>query len=133
MNVFSYKRDINANNLFFGEHMLIGEFSTDFGTYEAQTEKTIQYIKDGYNIPFWNDDRLQNLENVLLNNFQRFAGKYLAVIKVGEYSCVCAVDEYFANATCYRLLLLTDRYVYPFDAEGTYPIQMIETKTDWKY
>lgn len=130
--------NINKNNLFFGEHMLLGEFSTNWETYQQNVDKAIQDIWNGYIETFNASDKnnekyLENLRNTLLDNFQNFAGRYIAIINIDDYSCACTIDEGFAKATCYRLLLLTNQYVRPFDEKRRYPTQMIETKTTWKY
>ena len=131
-------KNINKNNLYFGEKILLGTYSTDWSTYELEVESTIQSIKNGFPTPFWESDKddenyLNNLKNIMLDNFQNFAGRNIAVIKIDEYSCVCVYDPSFSKSTDYQLLLLTNPYVCPFDNKRRYPTQMIETKTTWKY
>ena len=131
-------KNINKNNLYVGEKILFGSYSTDWSTYELEVENTIRYLKDDLPTPFWESDKtdenyLNNLKNIMLDNFQNFAGRDIAVIKVDEYSCVCVYDNSFSKSTEYQLLLLQSQYVYPFDKKQRYPIQMIETKTTWKY
>ena len=130
--------NINKSNLYIGEKILFGSYSTDWSTYELEVENTIQYLKNDLPTPFWESDKtdenyLNNLKNIMLDNFQNFSGRDIAVIKVDEYSCVCVYDNSFSKSTEYQLLLLQSQYVYPFDKKQRYPIQMIETKTTWKY
>lgn len=131
-------KNINKNNLYFGEKIFLGIYSTDWSTYESEVESAIRHLKDGFPTPFWESDvtdenYLNNLKNTMLDNFQNFAGRDIAIIKVDEYSCVCIYDNSFSKSTDYQFLLLESQYVYPFDSERRYPIQMIETKTAWKY
>lgn len=132
-------KNINKNNLYFGERILLGARSTDWSTYEFEIENDIWALQyDDYPTPFWksvktDENYLSNLKNIILDNFQNFAGRDIAIIKIDEYSCVCVIDDSFSKSTNYQLLLLADQYVYPFDSERRYPTQMIETKTTWKY
>lgn len=131
-------KNINKNNLYLGEKIFLGTYSTDWSVYELEIEGTIQNIRNRFPTPFWestdiDENYLNNLKNTMLDNFQRLAGRDIAVIKIDEYSCVCVIDDSFSKSTNYQLLLLADQYVYPFDSERRYPIQMIETKTTWKY
>ena len=131
-------KNINKNNLYLGEKILLGTYSTDWSVYELEVEGTIQNIRNGFSTPFWESDKsdenyLNNLKNTMLDNFQRLAGRDVAVIKIDEYSCVCVYDHSFSKSTDYQLLLLNSPYVYPFDEGQRYPTQMIETKTTWKY
>lgn len=130
--------NINKNNLYFGEKILLGTYSTDWSVYELEVEGTVQNFKNRFPTPFWESDvtdenYLNNLKNIMLDNFQNFAGRDIAIIKIDEYSCVCVYDHSFSKSTNYQLLLLKNQYVYPFDEKRRYPIQMIETKTTWKY
>ena len=131
-------KNINKNNLYLGEKILLGTYSTDWPVYELEVEGTIQNIRNGFPTPFWesdniNENYLNNLKNIMLDSFQRLAGRDVAVIKIDEYSCVCVYDHSFSKSTDYQLLLLNSPYVYPFDEKQRYPMQMIETKTTWKY
>lgn len=131
-------KNINKNNLYFGEKILLGSYSTDWSTYELEVEGVVRNFKNGFPTPFWESDvkdenYLNNLKNIMLDNFQNFAGRDIAIIKIDDYSCVCVIDNSFAKSTDYQLLLLANQYVYPFDEKQRYPIQMIETKTTWKY
>ena len=132
-------KNINKNNLYFGEKILLGTYSTDWSTYELEVDGTIQNFENRCIAhPFWESDvtdenYLNNLKNIMLDNFQRLAARDIAIIKIDEYSCVCAYDHSFSKSTDYQLLLLTHQYVYPFDEKQRYPMQMIETKTTWKY
>ena len=127
-------QNINKNNLYIGKHMLLGIYSTDWSTYELEVEGTIQNIKNGYIGTLHIGDReneqyLANLKNVLLDNYQNFAGRNVGVIDIDGYSCACVVEEVLSLS----ILILTSQYVYPFDEKQRYPMQMIETKTTWKY
>lgn len=131
-------KNINKNNLYFGEKILLGTYSTNWSIYEIEVEGTIHNLKIGFPTPFWESDKmsndyLYNLKNTMLDNFQNFAGRDIAIIKIDEYSCVCVYDYSFSKSTDNQLLLLKSQYVYPFDEKQRYPMQMIETKTTWKY
>lgn len=126
--------NINKNNLYIGKHMLLGIYSTDWSTYELEVEGTIQNIKNGYIGTLHIGDReneqyLANLKNVLLDNYQNFAGRNVGIIDIDGYSCACVVGEVLSLS----ILILISQYVYPFDEKQRYPMQMIETKTTWKY
>lgn len=125
---------INKNNLYIGKYILIGTHSTDFSTYELEIQETIQDIKRGRINTFKDSDRfdekyLENLKNVLLDNYQNFAGRNVGIIDIDGYSCACVVEEVLSLS----VLMLVSQYVYPFDEKRRYPLQMIETKTTWKY
>lgn len=125
---------INENNLYIGKYILIGTHSTDFSTYELEIQETIQDIKRGRINTFKDSDRfdekyLENLKNVLLDNYQNFAGRNVGIIDIDGYSCACVVEEVLSLS----VLILVSQYVYPFDEKRRYPLQMIETKTTWKY
>ena len=132
-------KNINKNNLYFGEKILLGTYSTDWSVYELEVEGAVQNFGNRCIAhPFWesgelNDGDLENFKKIMLDNFQELAGRELAIIKIDGYKCVCAIDSTFSKSTVYQLLLLAKQYVYPFDSERRYPIQMIETKTTWKY
>lgn len=126
--------NINKNNLYIGKHMLLGIYSTDWSTYELEVEGTIQNIKNGYIGTLHigdqeNEQYLANLKNVLLDNYQNFAGRNVGIIDIDGYSCACVVEDTLSLS----ILILKSEYVYPFDEKQRYPIQMIETKTTWKY
>ena len=126
--------NINKNNLYVGKHMLLGIYSTDWSTYELEVEGTIQNIKNGYIGTLHigdieNEQYLENLKNVLLDNYQNFAGRNVGIIDIDGYSCACVVEDTLSLS----ILILKSQYVYPFDEKQRYPIQMIETKTTWKY
>ena len=127
-------KNINKNNLYVGDRMLLGVFSTDWSTYELEVEKTIRSIKDGRIGTLHigdqeNEQYLENLKNVLLDNYQNFAGRNIGIIDIDGYSCACVVEEVLSLS----ILILISQYVYPFDEKQRYPMQMIETKTTWKY
>lgn len=126
--------NINENNLYVGKHMLLGIYSTDWSTYELEVERTICNIKNGYIGTLHigdqeNEQYLENLKNVLLDNYQNFAGRNVGIIDIDGYSCACVVGEVLSLS----ILILISQYVYPFDEKQRYPMQMIETKTTWKY
>lgn len=127
-------KNINKNNLYVGKHMLLGIYSTDWSTYELEVEGTIQNIKNGYIGTLHIEDReneqyLENLKNVLLDNYQNFAGRNVGIIDIDGYSCACVVEDTLSLS----ILVLQSQYVYPFDEKRRYPMQRIETKTTWKY
>jgi hypothetical protein len=127
-------QNINKNNLYIGKHMFLGIYSTDWSTYELEVKGTIQNIKNGYIGTLHigdqeNEQYLENLKNVLLDNYQNFAGRNVGIIDIDGYSCACVVDEVLSLS----ILTLISQYVYPFDEKQRYPMQMIETKTTWKY
>ena len=126
-------KNINKNNLYAGKHMLLGIYSTDWSTYELEVEGTIQNIKNGYIGTLHigdqeNEQYLKNLKNVLLDNYQNFAGRNVGIIDIDGYSCACVVEDVISLS----ILTLISQYVYPFDEKQRYPMQMIETKTTWK-
>lgn len=125
---------INETNLYIGKYILIGTHSTNFSTYELEIQETIQDIKRGRINTFKDSDRfdekyLENLKNVLLDNYQNFAGRNVGIINIDGYSCACVVEKVLSLS----VLMLVSQYVYPFDEKRRYPLQMIETKTTWKY
>ena len=127
-------QNINKDNLYIGKHMLLGIYSTDWSTYELEVEGTIQNIKNGYIGTLHigdqeNEQYLKNLQNVLLDNYQNFAGRNVGIIDIDGYSCACVVEEVLSLS----ILTMISQYVYPFDEKQRYPMQMIETKTTWKY
>ena len=127
-------KNINKNNLYVGKHMLLGIYSTDWSTYELEVEGTIQNIKNGYIGTLHigdqeNEQYLKNLKNVLLDNYQNFAGRNVGIVDIDGYSCACVVEDVLSLS----ILTLVSQYVYPFDEKQRYPMQMIETKTTWKY
>ena len=127
-------KNINKNNLYVGKHMLLGIYSTDWSTYELEVDGTIQNIKNEYIGTLHIGDReneqyLENLKNVLLDNYQNFAGRNVGVIDIDGYSCACVIEDVISLS----ILTLVSQYVYPFNEKQRYPMQMIETKTTWKY
>lgn len=116
------------DTIYVGKLIYIGIMQKDWGGYVKQ-------IKDfsNNNKSLYHTKCLENIREILLDNYSVFSGNVTGIIYIDGYYCLATLRKDFLHNSDTEIHVISSKYVYPFDDERRYPIQMIETKTTWKY